>query len=141
MMRINRRTDYAIRVMLALARQPEGARLPTNVIQELMLVPRAFLLRIIADLSKADLIDTFPGPKGGVQLARLAEEINLLDIWEAIEGTFLISDCLENPEDCPLNPSCPVNARWARLQKIFMTELESISLKSLAAEAFPHYAI
>jgi Rrf2 family iron-sulfur cluster assembly transcriptional regulator len=141
MMRINRRTDYAIRVMLALARQADDTRLPTNTIQEMMLIPRAFLLRIIAELSKAELIETFPGPKGGVQLARRAENINLRDVWEAIEGPFLISDCLEKPEDCPLNPNCPVNAHWAYLQKIFLDELEATNLKYLAAEEISTVAI
>lgn len=141
MMRINRRTDYAIRVMIALARQPAGSRLATHEIQEMTMIPRAFLLRIISDLSKADLIDTYPGPKGGVQLARIAEKINLLDIWEAIEGAFLISECLERPEDCSLSPTCPVNARWARLQNIFITELESTSIKILAAEVYAASAI
>jgi Rrf2 family protein len=133
MMRINRRTDYAVRVMLALARQKE-IRLSTNTIQEQMLIPRAFLLRIIADLSKAGLIETYPGPKGGVQLARQPEDINLKDVWEAIEGPLLISECLENPQDCPLNPQCPVNSRWGRIQKMFVEELEAATMSSMAAE-------
>jgi len=135
MMRINRRTDYAIRVILALAKQPDGKRLPTHQIQESMLVPHAFLLRIIADLSRAELITTFPGPKGGVQLSRNAKDINLKDIWEAIEGPLLISDCIENPQDCPLNEECPVTRRWAKLQALILNELETTNLKHLADEA------
>ncbi len=64
MMRINRRTDYAVRIMLALAEHPFGERLSTKLIREEMLVPRAFLERIIAELSKAKLILTFPGQMG-----------------------------------------------------------------------------
>ncbi len=134
MMRINRRTDYAVRVMLALAKRPVGSRISTGVIQNEMLVPRPFLQRIIADLSKARLITTFTGPAGGLQLARPAGEINLLHIWEAIEGPLMISDCLDAPHDCPLNPLCPVNARWARLQAGMARELESARLDELAAE-------
>jgi len=136
MMRINRRTDYAIRVMLALAKQPTGTRLPTHKIQELMLVPRSFLLRIIADLAKAGLIYTFAGPKGGVQLSRDPAAINLDHIWEAIESPLLISKCLEAPEDCPLNDGCPVNDHWAKIQRMILQELESTSLQGLAAEAY-----
>ena len=136
MMKINRRIDYAIRVMLVLAKQPGGSRLFTQQIQETILVPRAFLLRIIADLSKAKLIDTFPGPKGGVQLSRPSDKVNLRDIWEAIDGPFLISDCLENPEECPLNEGCPVNARWKKIQSFMVKELESTTLALLAIEAF-----
>jgi Rrf2 family iron-sulfur cluster assembly transcriptional regulator len=136
MMKINRRIDYAIRVMLALAKQPLGSRLSTQQIQTTMLVPRAFLSRIIAELAKAKLIDTFPGPMGGVQLARSSDKINLKNIWEAIDGRLLISDCLENPEECPLNEGCPVNARWRKIQSFLVDELESTTLDNLAIEAF-----
>jgi Rrf2 family protein len=136
MMRINRRTDYAIRVMLALAKQPSKARLPTHRIQQMMLVPRAFLLRIIADLSRAGLVLTYAGPKGGVQLARDPAAINLNHIWEAIEGPLLISNCLEVPQGCQLNDGCPVNDHWAKIQRMILQELESTDLRGLAEEAY-----
>jgi Rrf2 family iron-sulfur cluster assembly transcriptional regulator len=135
MFRINRRTDYAVRVMVALAKRPAGARLSTKAIQDEMLTPRAFLQRIIADLSKAGLVDTYPGPNGGLQLSRPAEEINLRHIWEAIEGALLISDCVQSADACPLYTGCPVHLRWMRLQNLIVKELEGSSLAQLAREA------
>lgn len=135
MFRINRRTDYSVRVMLCLAKRAFGARLSTQIIQDEMRVPHAFLQRIIADLSKADLIQTYPGPNGGVQLARPAHKINLRHIWEAIEGPLLISECIEKPEDCPLNLGCPVRSHWTRLQCMIVRELDSVHLDQLAQEA------
>ena len=136
MFRVNRRTDYAIRVMLALAKQPYGWRMSTKEIQEAMLIPRPFLQRIIADLSKAELILTYPGPHGGLQLSRESDDINLRHIWEAIEGPLVISDCLEAPEDCPLNEGCPVNAQWQSMQSMLVSELEEKTLNHLAEKAF-----
>lgn len=133
--RINRKTDYAVRVMLCLAKRPFGARLSTQTIQDEMQTPHAFLQRVIADLSKADLIHTYPGPNGGVQLARPAHHINLRHIWEAIEGPLLISECIEKPGDCPLNPGCPVRSHWTRLQFTIIRELDSTHLDQLAEEA------
>lgn len=135
MMRINRRVDYAVRVLLALAKQPPGTRLSTRTIQETMWIPKAFLLRIIADLSKAKLVKTFPGPNGGVQLLRDPQEINLRLIWEVMEKPLVISDCLENPEECPLNQGCPVNACWGRLQALVLREMEAATIAELAREA------
>ena len=135
MMRINRRVDYAIRVLIALAKQPPGTRLPTRTIQQTMWIPRAFLLRIIAELSKAKIIDTFPGPNGGVQLLRDPSEINIRLIWEVMEKPLVISDCLENPEECPLNTGCPVNARWGRIQALVLREMEAATIAELAREA------
>lgn len=136
MFRINRRTDYAIRVMLCLAKRSPGVRLATQEIQDEMLIPHAFLQRIIADLSKAGLINTYPGPNGGVQLAHPPESVNLRHIWEAIEGPLMISECLETSEDCPLESRCPVNPRWARLQNLIINELESSTLDELTRESY-----
>ncbi len=58
MLRINRQTDYAVRVLLALAKQAEGARLSTAAIQREMLVPAALMPRIVADLARTGLIRT-----------------------------------------------------------------------------------
>lgn len=135
MFRINRRTDYAVRAMLCLARQPYPARLATQAIQDEMLIPRPFLHRIIAGLSKAGLIQTYPGPGGGVQLAREAKAISLLQIWEAIEGPLLISDCLGDCGVCPLDVRCPVRNHWGQLQGMIIHELKNIPLDQLVAES------
>lgn len=135
MFRINRRTDYSIRVMVCLAKRPAGARLATQIIQQEMLIPRAFLQRIIADLSKAELVHTFPGPSGGLELARPPEAINLRHIWEAVEGPLLVSDCLKSAGECPLDSGCPVHCRWQHIQVMLVQELESATLAELAREA------
>ncbi len=135
MLRINRRTDYAVRVMLSLAKHGDGQRVPTFQIQNEMLVPHAFLQRIIADLSRRKLINTYPGPNGGLQLARPVDSVTLLDVYEAIEGPLLISPCLEGPEECPLDVGCPVRPRWGRMQSLVANELAAVTLDQLAREA------
>jgi Rrf2 family protein len=100
-----------------------------------MVVPRPFLQRIVADLSAAGLIRTFPGPNGGLQLARQAEKVDLRQVWEAIEGPLLISDCLRAPGECPLDSGCPVRLRWGHLQAMIAGELEGTTLAQLAEEA------
>ena len=124
-----------MRVLLCLAKRPPGARLQTWEIQDEMLVPRAFLQRIIADLSRSELLLTFAGPNGGLQLARPAETIDMRQVWEAMEGDLLISDCLGSCDACSLAPGCPVRGRWGKLQALIRRELEATSLDELVAEA------
>jgi Rrf2 family iron-sulfur cluster assembly transcriptional regulator len=132
MLKINRRIDYAIRVMLCLARRMPGSRLPTQVVQEEMQIPRPILRRIIANLAHVGLVNTFAGPNGGLELAHPARAIHLRHIWEAVEGPVLISDCLEEPNSCPLEAECSVNREWCRLQNLIVRELESINIEQLA---------
>jgi Rrf2 family protein len=100
-----------------------------------MRIPPRLLRRIIADLARVGLVNTFPGPKGGLELASPARTIRLRHIWEAIEGPLLISDCVEGMQACPLEAGCPVNRHWLQLQVQIVRDLDSITLEELAAEA------
>lgn len=135
MFRVNRQTDYAIRVVLALARRPEGARVAASVLGEEMLIPRAFLSRIVAQLAEGGLIKTFAGRNGGLQLARPAGEMTLRQVIEIIEGPFLLSECMLGENACPFEHQCPVRGRWSRLQRAILDELERTTFAELAAEA------
>jgi Rrf2 family nitric oxide-sensitive transcriptional repressor len=135
MIRINRQTDYAIRVVLALSKRGQGVRVPTAQIQQEMLIPPAFSQRIVADLARGHFILTFPGRDGGLSLAHAPHEINLRQIVEYFEGPLLVSECLLQKGDCPFDTKCPVRCRWGRLQSVILHELESITFDQLAEEA------
>jgi Rrf2 family protein len=126
MIRINRETDYSFRVILALARAGENARLSTADIQQNMQIPPAFLHRIVASLAHNKIIKTFPGRDGGIQLSRAPEDITLLDIYEAVEGPIQLSVCLIHDKDCPLNTPCPVHSCLAQVQKAIIRELKAV---------------
>jgi Rrf2 family protein len=137
MLKINRQTDYAVRVILALAKRGEGARLSTAEIQQEMLIPRAFMPRIVAQLAREGLLSTFPGRDGGLMLPRPASQITLRDVVEAFEGPILLSECLQvkGEDDCPFQVNCPVRSKWGRVQAAMMREMASISFEDLAKES------
>lgn len=134
MLRINRETDYAIRVILALANYPPGDLISSAVIQEEMKLPKALSLQIISKLSHLNLIHSFPGRNGGIQLARLPEEITLYEIVKGMEGEILMSECLEEEHHCELSPDCPVQGYWVKLQDLVTRELQSANFKFLLEE-------
>jgi Rrf2 family transcriptional regulator, nitric oxide-sensitive transcriptional repressor len=135
MIRINRQTDYAIRLILYLAQQKEGSRISTAEVRREMQIPPALAQRIVADLARGGFILTFPGRDGGLVLAHPAQEINLRQIVEHFEGEFFISDCLVDKGNCPFDSKCPVRFRWVRLQSQIILELEQITFRELAQDA------
>ncbi len=137
MLKINRQTDYAVRVVLALAKQPEGTRLASGGIQQEMLIPKAFMSRIVAQLAAHNLVKTFAGREGGLELARPAAKITIKDVVEAFEGPILLSECMESrgEDDCPFRTNCPVRTKWGRVQVAMMREMAAISFEDLAKEA------
>ena len=137
MLRINRQTDYAVRVILSLAKRGAGARLSTKTIQNEMLIPPALMMRIVAQLAKTEFLNTFPGRDGGLMLSRPASQISLKDIVEAFEGPILLSQCLQvkGEGDCPFQSNCPVRTKWGRVQVAMLRELAMITFEDLSKEA------
>jgi Rrf2 family protein len=137
MLKINRKTDYAVRVVLALALKGQAARVSSASIQGEMQIPKAFMARIVAQLAQAGLVLTFPGRDGGLSLPCPPENITLLQVVEAFEGRLLLSDCLQptGADDCPFVERCPVRSRWGRVQAAMAREMASIHFDELAREA------
>jgi len=137
MLKINRQTDYAVRVLLALAKSGDGARLSSAVIQQEMLIPPSFMSRIVAQLAHTHLVKTFPGREGGLMLPRPASQITLRDVVEAFDGPILLSECLQvkGEDDCPFQSNCPVRTKWGRVQVAMLREMAAITFESLAQEA------
>lgn len=132
MFRANRQTDYAIRMILSLAKREVGTRTSTSEIQKEMSIPHSFAQRIVADLARGAFIQTFPGRDGGVTLARPAHEINLRQLVEHFEGVLFDSNCEHLGKSCPFNMDCPICLQWKHLQKTMMNELEQVNFEDLA---------
>jgi Rrf2 family protein len=58
-------------------------------------LPPAYLLKNLRALARAGVLRTTSGPRGGYRLARPPEEITLLDIVEALEGSEPAYHCSE----------------------------------------------
>ena len=134
MLRVNRQTDYAVRVVLALSKKPEGSRLTTSEIGREMLIPHALPPRIVAELASGGFIKTQPGRDGGISLAHLPREINLLQIVERFEGDLVLSDCILKEGDCPFENKCPVSCQWKRLNDLLRNEMRQTTFQQLVED-------
>jgi Rrf2 family protein len=133
-LRLNRETDYAIRVILALANYPQDSIIPSQAIREEMDLPEALSIQIISHLAHEKLINTYPGRNGGIQLAKSPDKITLLDIVRIMEGPVVLSECLEEGHDCVLSPNCPVQGYWVNLQSLVEEELNKKSFADLVKD-------
>ena len=123
MLRINRQTDYAVRVILALSKKEEGKRVSTSEVGREMLIPPALLQRIVAELASGGFILTQAGRDGGITLAHSPKQITLLQIVEHFEGELYLSDCILKPGECPFELRCPVHCQWVRLKNMLRDEM------------------
>lgn len=136
-MKFTRKTDYALRTMQFLARQwyidegkpGEPRPVPVQQISGQCRLSSRFLHGIVSKLSKARLLTTLPGPKGGIRLARDPESISILQIVEAVEGRINLMDCLEHPEHCGVFQGCSIMSVLHGAQSALVQNLANTNLK------------
>ncbi|MBI4638690.1 MAG: Rrf2 family transcriptional regulator [Candidatus Rokubacteria bacterium] len=136
-MRLTRQGDYAVRVMVDLAAQPQGAVVPRARIQARQDVPAAYLAKIVQALARAGLVRTHPGARGGVSLDVEPERLTLRRVIEAVEGPIHLNRCVVRPGACPRDRFCAVHPVWLRIQALLTRELDAVTIASLARPVSP----
>jgi Rrf2 family protein len=123
-MQITRQADYAVRAIMYLANIGADQKAATSQIAEEQDIPLSFLAKIIAQLSVAGLLQTMRGARGGVSLARNPDEINLLEVVEAIDGPIQLNECVSGNHQCTVD-ACPLNKVWRDAQADLVKRLKS----------------
>lgn len=136
-MAINWRTDYACRLMYEMARLGGGARETVRNLSESADVPYDYARTIARDLAAEGLLKSRRGVGGGVELARPAEEISILDIFKAMGEPASLSLCTHTVV-CHRERKCPMHRGvWTELDQIIESFLVKATLAQAVAESEP----
>ncbi len=85
-MRVSRSTGYALLAVGYIAKhQGKGVVLSQNVSREYD-IPLEYLLKILQQLVRANVLRSKRGPRGGFSLAKAPNKITMLEIIEAVDG-------------------------------------------------------
>jgi len=85
-MRVSRSTGYALLAVGYIAKhQGKGVVLSQNVSKEYD-IPLEYLLKILQQMVRANVLRSKRGPRGGFSLAKPATKITMLEIIEAVDG-------------------------------------------------------
>ena len=71
------------------------------------------------------------GPEGGYFLRKSPKEINLKDIYEAVEGEIRVIDCMDQDSVCALYENCTQLPVWDKLKINMIKLLEDTTLEDL----------
>src|SRR5690348_14453936 len=93
MMQISTKTEYGIRCLLRLARQPEGESVSISQIAELDHVPKHYAQQILMRLRRAGLVKSIRGTEGGFALAHPAQSISIAQVVRVLEGVPFQDTC------------------------------------------------
>lgn len=101
--------EYAIRAMIFIAkRSNEGQRVGIKEIAKAINSPEHFMAKILQDLSRNGLVDSFKGPNGGFSLDK-DSTCTLADIVQSIDGNGIFSGCALGLEFCSETQPCPIH--------------------------------
>jgi Rrf2 family protein len=114
-MQITRETDYAIRCVYYLSDKRGSVTMVDEISRE-MSIPKSFLAKILQKLSKASIVKSYRGVKGGFDIARDPTEISLLDVIEAIQGPVSMNVCALDETLCGLSGTCTIHPVWIEVR-------------------------
>ncbi len=100
-MRITLESDYALRIITALA--THDSVVDAKTLADETSVTQRFTLKILHKLVTAGLVISFKGVNGGYKLGESADKITLKQVIELIDGPIMMVRCLESSESCALN--------------------------------------
>jgi Rrf2 family protein len=132
-MRLTRGSDYGLRGMLYMARQPVGQVCLVSQVADAENLPESYLAKIFQDLARNKLLMSHRGAKGGFSLISNPQDISLLQIIEAVEGPIAIAPCLDVREGCERIRLCEIYDALDSAQAQMISVLKNTTLADLAA--------
>lgn len=132
--------EYAFHSLFYMVDLPESKTLGIKQIAELNAISETYLSKVFAKLSKAGIVRSVPGVKGGYQLAKPSSEVSFWDVIEAVEGPSFFFQCAEIRKknifvDDPsiFTSSCPCLIKIVihEAEELFRERLKTKSLKWL----------
>jgi Rrf2 family protein len=136
-MRVSAKSDYALRALIEVAGEADGAALSAEEIGRRQDIPRGFLQAILADLRRVDIVVSQRGQAGGWRLARDPGSVSVADVIRAVDGP-LVSVYGLRPEAVHYNGSAEVlQLVWIAARSSLREVFERVTIKSLTDRRLP----
>ncbi len=128
-------SKYALTAVLHLASQTDEEH--KKMVKDLSLdtnIPKAYLAKLLQQLSKHQVISATKGPKGGYYLTEENRKLPLYRIIEVIDGTHRMEFCVLGLEECNAENPCPLHEYITPSKTIFLDTLKRMSIEELAGK-------
>jgi len=135
-MRLTTMSDYALRLLMYAAQQPDRLCTIAEVAQAYA-ISEAHLMRITHQLALGGWLVTVRGKGGGLRLARRPEEINLGAVVRSIEPDFFLVECFASSSTCTLTGHCRLTGVLQNALQGFMDSLDRHTLADILPPVRP----
>ncbi len=130
-MKLNISTGYGLLAVAYIAQNKDQGFIQSQDVAKKYNIPLEYLFKILQQLVRARILQSKRGPRGGFSLARPATKITMLDVVEAVEGTFDIS--LLGFEECAPRDKFAAKAEqaYAKVVAQYRVALKKVKLSDL----------
>ena len=125
-MRLTRYTDYALRVLMYLAAQPEQFYAISKLSADYG-ISHNHLTKVVHDLGRLGFVQSLRGRNGGIQLARPASDITVGEVVRKTEDNFMMADCT----NCVIVSGCGLNPVLEEATNAFLAVIDRYTLAEL----------
>jgi Rrf2 family protein len=95
-MKISRSTGYAILALGYMAKHQDKPIILSQNISKAYNIPLEYLLKIMQQMVRVNILKSKRGPRGGFSLARPLKKVSMLEVIEAVEGPMISQLDLED---------------------------------------------
>jgi Rrf2 family protein len=117
-MHFSKASTYGIRSVAYLASHEDREIISIRELSETLIIPAAFLTKVMQRLAARDIVVTARGHGGGVSLGRPAGQITLLEVMDAIEGEKSLEKFQSAIPMESLGENSPFRIKWLELNRI-----------------------
>ncbi|MFH1680069.1 MAG: SUF system Fe-S cluster assembly regulator [Candidatus Eisenbacteria bacterium] len=136
MFRITKLTDYGVALLAVFAGKQGGEPRTARDVASQVGLPLPTVSKILKALSRAGILVSHRGARGGYGLARPSEEISIAEIIRALEGPIAFTECVAaGPGACAQETLCGMRASWRLISETVSGALEKIMLSEMAGPA------
>ena len=132
-MKISRSTGYALLAVGYIAQNQDRKIILSQSIAKEYDIPLEYLLKILQQMVKANVLRSKRGPRGGFSLGKPTTRISMLDVIEAVEGPMQARTCLFGEPVCEAQ-GCVLSKYFGGLNREVIRKLARTRLTDLTKE-------
>jgi Rrf2 family protein len=135
MLRLSKKSDYALISMKHLATRPDGgASSSAREISEAYDIPLELLAKVLQRLVRARLLVSVQGTRGGYRLARHAAMISVADVIQAVDGPVTVTACSTDDHNCDQYSKCSIRDPLSKIKNRILDALNTVSVAEMASD-------
>ncbi|HEU5070222.1 MAG TPA: Rrf2 family transcriptional regulator [Verrucomicrobiae bacterium] len=136
-MRVSKKTDYALRALFTLVEHYGRGPIPIRELARRNDVPKRFLEQIVLDLKRQGWVDSVPGVRGGILLAKAPGKITMGEVVRHFDGIIAPLECVSvsGYQRCTQEPVCRFRRVFLDVRNYATNLMDGATLETVAKGA------